>query len=57
MVRRRPGIDPQTHKLRLQSVTDVLLWLAILAIGWLIASIVVSLAAGRWFRWVRGDFD
>lgn len=32
-------------------------WLVALAIGWIVASIVLSWLVGRWFRWLRGDFD
>ena len=31
--------------------------LACAVIGWGVASIIASLAVGRWFRWLRGDFD
>ena len=26
-------------------------------IGWCMASLCFAAAAGRWFKWLRGDFD
>ena len=36
---------------------SILVILACVVIGWSVASIIASLAVGRWLRWLRGDFD
>jgi hypothetical protein len=28
-----------------------------LAFAWLLISVPLAVLAGRWFRWLRGDFD